>query len=124
MGRLLLVEDHPFNAEAMQRLLAKKGGHEVRVAYDGPAALDTASAWLPDLILMDLGLPGLSGLEVARRLKTDPRTTRIILVALTASVDSGDHRAALTAGCVAVESKPLELERILPLLEKLLSSER
>ena len=122
MGRLLLVEDHPFNAEAMQRLLAKKGGHEVRVAYDGPAALDAAREWLPDLALLDIGLPGMSGLELARRLKASPATARIILVALTASVDSGDHRAALAAGCVAVETKPLELERILPLLAKLLGS--
>lgn len=122
MGRLLLVEDHPFNAEAMQRLLAKKGGHEVRVAYDGPAALDVAREWLPDLALLDIGLPGMSGLELAKRLKASPATARIILVALTASVDSGDHRAALAAGCVAVETKPLELERILPLLAKLLGS--
>ena len=122
MGRLLLVEDHPFNAEAMQRLLAKKGGHEVRVAYDGPTALDAAREWLPDLALLDIGLPGMSGLELAKRLKASPATARIILVALTASVDAGDHRAALAAGCVAVETKPLELERIIPLLGKLLSS--
>ena len=122
MGRLLLVEDHPFNAEAMQRLLSRKGGHEVRVAQDGPQALELAAAWLPDLVLLDIGLPGMSGLEVARRLKAAPATARIILVALTASVDAGDHRAALAAGCAAVETKPLELERLLPLLVKLLSS--
>ena len=122
MGRLLLVEDHPFNAEAMQRLLSKKGGHEVRVAHDGPEALDTARAWLPDLALLDIGLPGMSGLDLARQLKAAPATSRIILVALTASVDASDHRAALAAGCVAVETKPLELERIIPLLAKLLSS--
>ena len=124
MGRLLLVEDHPFNAEAMQRLLAKKGGHEVRVAYDGPSALDAAREWQPDLALLDIGLPGMSGLELAKRLKASPATARIILVALTASVDASDHRAALAAGCVAVETKPLELERIIPLLAKLLSSGR
>ena len=124
MGRLLLVEDHPFNAEAMQRLLAKKGGHEVRVAYDGPAALEAAREWLPDLALLDIGLPGMSGLDLAKQLKASPITARIILVALTASVDSGDQRAALAAGCVAVETKPLELERIIPLLAKLLSSGR
>jgi len=124
MGRLLLVEDHPFNAEAMQRLLSKKGGHEVRVAHDGPEALEAAAAWLPDLALLDIGLPGMNGLDVARRLKADAATARIILVALTASVDMGDHRAALEAGCAAVETKPLELERILPLLERLLNSGR
>lgn len=124
MGRLLLVEDHPFNAEAMQRLIAKKGGHEVRVAHDGPEALDTARAWLPDLALLDLGLPGMSGLEVAKQLRASPVTARIILVALTASADAKDHAAALAAGCVAVETKPLELDRILPLLAGLLSSGR
>lgn len=122
MGRLLLVEDHPFNAEAMQRLLAKKGGHEVRVAHDGPEALETARAWLPDLALLDIGLPGMSGLDLAKQLKASPITRRIILVALTASMDASDHRAALASGCVAVETKPLELERIIPLLAKLLSS--
>ena len=121
MGRLLLVEDHPFNAEAMQRLLARKGGHEVRVAHDGPEALEAAAAWKPDLVLVDLGLPGMSGIDVAKRLRAAPETARIRLVALTASVDKDDHRAALAAGCVAVETKPLELERLLPLLDKLLS---
>ena len=124
MGRLLLVEDHPFNAEAMQRLLARKGGHEVRVAHDGPEALETARAWLPDLVLLDIGLPGMSGLDVAKHLKAVPATAGIILVALTASMDSDDHRAAKAAGCAAVETKPLELERIIPLLAKLLSSGR
>ena len=122
MGRLLLVEDHPFNAEAMQRLLAKKGGHEVRVAYDGPAALEAAREWLPDLALLDIGLPGMSGLDVAKHLKAAPATAGIILVALTASMDADDHRAAKAAGCAAVETKPLELERIIPLLARLLSS--
>lgn len=121
MGRLLLVEDHPFNAEAMQRLLARKGGHEVRVAHDGPEALALAAEWLPELALIDIGLPGMDGLEVSRRLKAGASTARIVLVALTASVDRRDHQAALEAGCVAVETKPLELERILPLLERLLS---
>lgn len=121
MGRLLLVEDHPFNAEAMQRLLAKKGGHEVRVAHDGPEALDMALAWLPDLALLDIGLPGMSGLELAARLKASPATASIILVALTASMEGSDHRAARAAGCVAVETKPLELERIIPLLANLLN---
>ncbi len=124
MGRLLLVEDHPMNADAMQRLLSRKGGHEVRVAHDGPAALKLAADWLPDLALLDLGLPGMDGLELARRLKTDPATATIVLVALTASVDSGDHRAALAAGCVAAETKPLELGRILPLLDRLLAANR
>ncbi|HEU4951847.1 MAG TPA: response regulator [Holophagaceae bacterium] len=122
MGRLLLVEDHPFNAEAMQRLLARKGGHEVRVAHDGTSALAQAQAWRPDLALLDLGLPGMSGLDLARRLKADPATSGIPLVALTASVDPGDHRAAREAGCLAVETKPLELDRILPLIARLLSS--
>ncbi|MBS1767396.1 MAG: response regulator [Acidobacteria bacterium] len=124
MSRLLLVEDHPFNAEAMQRLLARKGGHEVRVAHDGADALREAAAWKPDLALLDLGLPGMSGLEVAKRLRAAPETARILLVALTASVDLEDHRAALEAGCSAVATKPLELERILPLLDRLLSSGR
>jgi CheY-like chemotaxis protein len=124
MGRLLLVEDHPFNAEAMQRLLARKGGHEVRVAHDGPEALTAAADWRPDLIFVDLGLPGMSGIDLAKRLRADPATARILLVALTASVDREDHRAALAAGCAAVETKPLELERILPLLDRLLSSGR
>lgn len=124
MGRLLLVEDHPMNADAMRRLLSRKGGHEVRVAHDGPEALECAADWLPDLALLDLGLPGMDGLELARRLKAGPATARILLVALTASMSADDHRAALAAGCVAVETKPLELDRILPLLEKLLNSGR
>ena len=99
MGRILLVEDHPFNAEAMQRLLSRKGGHEVRVAHDGPQALVMAVEWKPDLALLDIGLPGMNGLDVAKHLRANPATNSIILVALTASVDSADHRAALAGLC-------------------------
>ena len=113
-----------MNAEAMRRLISIKGGHEVRVAHDGPRALELTTSWSPQLVLVDLGLPGMDGLELMARLKADPSTSRIILVALTASMEAADHRAALQAGCVAVESKPLELERILPLLERLLGSRR
>lgn len=120
MTRLLLVEDHPLSAEALKRLLERKAGFEVVVALDGPQALELAESARPDAVLLDLGLPGMDGLELARRLRAGEGTAAIPLVALTASLESKDHKAALAAGCVFVETKPLELERLTRKLRELL----
>jgi CheY-like chemotaxis protein len=120
MPRLLLVEDHPLSAEALRRLLEGKTGCRVTVAFDGIQALSMAQADPPDLVLLDLGLPGMDGLELARRLRALPPTQGLPLVALTASVDPKDHQDALAAGCTAVLTKPPELEVLIPKVRQLL----
>ena len=120
MPRLLLVEDHPLSAEALRRLLEAKSGCAVTVAFDGIQALALAKADPPGLVLLDLGLPGMDGLELARRLRAMPETKDLPLIALTASVDGKDHQDALAAGCSAVMTKPPELEILVPKIRALL----
>ena len=120
MPRLLLVEDHPLSAEALRRLLEGKSGCAVTVAFDGVQALNLAKADPPALVLLDLGLPGMDGLELARRLRAMPETKDLPLIALTASVDGKDHQDALEAGCTAVLTKPPELEVLIPKIRGLL----
>ena len=120
MPRLLLVEDHPLSAEALRRLLEGKTGCRVTVAFDGIQALALAQADPPDLVLLDLGLPGMDGLELARHLRELPETKGLPLVALTASVEEQDHRDALSAGCTAVMTKPPEMEILVPKIRALL----
>ena len=72
---MLVVDDNVDSAEMLAMLL-KKSGHEVRTAYTGPAALEVAAAYRPDVVLLDIGLPGLNGFEVARRLRQQPAPRR------------------------------------------------
>src|SRR5438270_6339067 len=80
--RILLVEDHVASAETMAALL-RAHGHEVQIAADGPNALQAAQADPPDVVLLDIGLPGMSGYEVARRLRQQETVKRPLLIALT-----------------------------------------
>ena len=121
MPRILLVEDHPLSAEALRRLLEAKVGCRVTVAFDGMQALSLAQADPPDLVLLDLGLPGMDGLELTRRLREIPATKGLPLVALTASVDGKDHQDARAAGCTDVLTKPPELDILVPRLRALLN---
>ena len=82
-GRILLVEDNENNAEILIRRLARKG-FDVSLATDGLAAIERAKVDQPDLILLDMDLPEIDGWEAARRLKADPATTRIPIIAVTA----------------------------------------
>ncbi|MEZ5288163.1 MAG: response regulator, partial [Vicinamibacterales bacterium] len=100
MVSLLLVEDNPANAEMLRRRLERRG-FEVHVTADGSDALAAITRVAPDLILMDLGLPGMDGLEVTRRLKADPARRRIPVIALTAHALRTDEARALEAGCDA-----------------------
>ena len=104
--RILLVEDHPLNVKLVTLLLQRD--YDVRAAGDADEALQILDAWLPDLILMDVQLPGMDGLELVRRLKADPRTRGIVMVALTAYAMKGDEEKALAAGCSGYITKPLD----------------
>ena len=111
MPRILLVEDNEMNRDMLSRRLARRG-HEILVAVDGAEGVARASAELPDLILMDMSLPVLDGWEATRRIKADPATARIPVIALTAHAMAGDREQALAAGCDDYDTKPIELDRL------------
>ena len=108
-ARILVVEDHPINVKVAQALLETEG-YEVIVARDGATALQTARSLTPDLILLDLKLPDIAGLDIARQLKADPVTRTIPLVALTAYAMRGDEERARAAGCDGYVTKPINRE--------------
>lgn len=119
---ILYVEDNDDNIYMLQNRLARQG-FDVLIARDGASGVDMARSERPDLILMDLGLPVLDGWEAARRLKADPATCRIPVIALSAHAMSGDRVQALEAGCDDYDVKPVEWPRLLTKIRALLPSE-
>ena len=105
--RVLVAEDYPDTRRTL-RLLLRSWGHDVREAADGPEALRVAAEFCPEVALVDLGLPGLDGLEVARSLQDPGQSPRPLLVALTARTDPAHVRAALAAGFDHFLAKPCE----------------
>jgi two-component system cell cycle response regulator DivK len=103
--RILVVEDHEDNRQIL-RVLLGSAGYNMIEAHDGEMALTTAASERPDLILMDIQLPGLDGYEVTRRIKTDPALRGIPIIAVTSYALSGDEDKARAAGCVAYVAKP------------------
>ncbi|HET7550827.1 MAG TPA: response regulator [Gemmatimonadaceae bacterium] len=122
MPRILLVEDDEMNRDSLTRLLRRRG-YELLVAHDGADGVAMGNSEMPDLILMDMSLPVLDGWEATRRLKAAPETQDIPIIALTAHAMSADRDRALAAGCDDYDSKPIELARLLPKIEALLSRE-
>ncbi len=116
MTRIVLVEDNEMNRDMLTRRLVRRG-YSVAVALDGQEALDVVARELPDVVLMDMGLPVLDGWEATRRLKADPVTARIPVIALTAHALSTDRDEALAAGCDDYETKPIDLERLVARIE-------
>jgi DNA-binding response OmpR family regulator len=113
--RILIVEDSPDAAEGLALVLSA-GGHDVRLAGDGPAALETAAAFRPDAVLLDVGLPGMDGYEVARHLRRHEATAGALLVALTGYGAESDRGEALAAGCddhLVKPADPAEVRRVL-----------
>jgi len=121
MSKILLVEDNEMNRDMLTRRLERKG-FEVAVAVNGQEGIDMASSSNPDIILMDLSLPVIDGWEATRRIKADPATQSIPVIALTAHAMAGDERKALDAGCDDYDTKPIDLKRLLGKIENLLGS--
>ena len=121
MAKVLLVEDNEMNRDMLSRRLQRRG-YEVVIATDGEGGLALAASEAPDIVLMDMSLPILDGWEATRRLKADPSTNRIPVIALTAHAMSSDRDKALEAGCDDYDTKPIELPRLLEKIEALLAS--
>jgi two-component system cell cycle response regulator DivK len=121
MSKILLVEDNEMNRDMLTRRLERKG-YEVVIAVDGQAGIDMASSAGPDIILMDLSLPVIDGWEATRKIKADPATQSIPVIALTAHAMAGDEQKALAAGCNDYDTKPIDLKRLLGKIGKLLGS--
>ncbi|MBS9476133.1 response regulator [Ancylobacter radicis] len=119
MPKILLVEDNEMNRDMLSRRLARNG-FEVVVAVNGQEGVDLALAQQPDLILMDMSLPILDGWEATRRVKADPATAAIPVIALTAHAMAQDREEALAAGCDDFDTKPVELPRLMGKINALL----
>ena len=109
---LMVVEDNPINGKVI-RLLLTNAGYDVRLISDAEEALRTLETWQPRLILMDIQLPGMDGLELTRLLKSNSKTCAIRIVALTAYAMKGDEAKALAAGCDGYISKPIDFQTCL-----------
>jgi two-component system, cell cycle response regulator DivK len=115
--KLLYVEDNEDNLYMLQLRFDVIGGYEVLSARDGAAGIAIAVAEQPDLILMDLNLPEIDGWEATRRLKADPMTREIPIIALSAHAMAGDREKALATGCDDFDTKPVEFDRLLTKIE-------
>jgi CheY-like chemotaxis protein len=112
MAKILLVEDNEMNRDMLSRRLMRKG-YEIVLALDGAQGVEMARSESPDLILMDMSLPVMSGYDATRKIKADPHTRGIPVIALTAHAMSDDRNQAMQAGCDDFDTKPIELSRLL-----------
>ena len=119
MIKILLVEDNEMNRDMLSRRLQRRG-YEVIIATNGLAGVEAAVSAKPDLVLMDMSLPAIDGWEATRRIKGNPATAAIPVIALTAHAMAGDREKAMEAGCDDYDTKPIELERLIGKIEALL----
>ena len=120
MPKILIIEDTENNRILLTRRL-KPRGREVLTAEDAESGLALAEAEKPDLILMDVGLPGMDGWTAARKARTNPATQHIPIIALTAHAMEGDRERALQAGCNEYEPKPIDFARLFEKIDALLA---
>jgi len=118
--RILVVEDQQDNRQILRDLLSN-AGYETAEVEDGEAALEAVKALLPDLIIMDIQLPLMDGYEATRRIKADPATRRIPIIAVTSYALSQDEAQARAAGCDAYIPKPFSPRQLLATVKQFLS---
>ena len=121
MPTVLLVEDNEMNRDMLSRRLAKKG-FAVEIAEDGEQAVAMAGGVHPDIVLMDMSLPKMDGLEATRRIKADLALQRIPVIVLTANATVTDRENALAAGCNDFETKPVNLPQLLEKMQACLAA--
>ena len=123
MSRVLIVEDNEMNRDMLTRRLMRRG-YTVITAVNGREGIDQARAGRPDVILMDLSLPVMDGWEAIRHIRNDPFTAAIPVIALTAHALAADHAAAFAVGADDVDTKPVDLERLIGKIEAQLEQRR
>ena len=116
--KILYVEDNDDNVYMLKNRLAR-AGFTVVIATDGMKGIAMATSEQPDLILMDLTLPDIRGEEVTQRIKADPATKRIPVIALTANAMTSDREKAIAAGCDDFDTKPVDMPRLLEKIDAL-----
>ena len=121
MGKVLLIEDNEMDSDMLSRRLIRRG-FQVVFAMDGQQGVDLARSERPDIILMDMSLPVIDGWEATRRLKADDATRSVPVIGLTAHVMSGDREKAIKAGCDDYDTKPVEFDRLIGKIERLLGT--
>ena len=117
---ILIVDDNPVNLKLVRVLLAGEG-YDARTAGDAEEALEMLREFHPKLILMDIQLPGMDGLELTKRLKGNPATRDIVILALTAYAMKGDDKKMLDAGCDGYISKPVDTRTLPKVIKKYLA---
>ncbi len=122
MKHILLVDDNELNRDMLSRRLSRRG-YQITTAVDGGDCLARARSAAPDLILLDLSLPVITGWQAAGELKADPVTAGIPVIALTAHSMAGDQERAIAAGCDDFDTKPIEFVRLIEKIEALLVRE-
>lgn len=121
--RILIAEDHPDNREMLTRRLERRG-YEVHTAENGQEAVERAQALSPDLILMDISMPVMSGLEATRALRALPTTRAIKIIALTAHAMDSARQECMDAGCDAFATKPVDFAGLLATIESVAAEAR
>ena len=124
MIKVLYIEDNDDNVYMLKMRLELLGDFEVLAAEDGEKGCEMAAAERPDLILMDLEMPGIDGWEAARRLKSNSRTQHIPIIALSAHALAGAREKALAAGCDEFDTKPVEFERLVATIRRVLTARK
>jgi two-component system, cell cycle response regulator DivK len=119
MAKVLLVEDNEMNRDMLSRRLTRRG-FEVVCAVNGQQGVELARSEAPDIILMDFSLPVMDGWEATRRVKADDATRDVPVIGLTAHAMSGDREKAIAAGCDEYDTKPVELDRLIDKIERLM----
>jgi two-component system, cell cycle response regulator DivK len=119
VAKILLVEDNEDNRDMLVRRLERRG-YNVVMALDGAQGVAMAYTELPDLILMDMGLPVLDGWAATSRIKASPSTRNIPIIGLSANAMSGDREKGLAAGCDDYDTKPIEFTRLIEKIQALL----
>ena len=121
LKKVLAIEDNTTNMVLISRIVEAEG-HELLRAIDGPSALELLNREMPDIILLDINIPGIHGLDIARFIKNDDRLLHIPVIATTANVIIGDKERCLEAGCDDYLPKPLDIRRLRELMRHYLEN--
>jgi CheY-like chemotaxis protein len=122
--KVLYIEDNDDNVYMLKMRLELLDEFEVLTADNGEKGCDMAAAERPDVILMDLEMPGIDGWEATRRLKSNPQTREIPVIALSAHALAGSREKALAAGCDEFDTKPIEFDRLVAKLRRALAARK